>query len=515
MQDRISKWTETQAAFFWVFGLSAVIKLLTLLPDPAINRDGVLYISAARLFSDGCFREALAMYPAPAYPLLIATVHAVIPGWIAAARFISLSASILVLIPLYLLARRLFNREAAFWACLAFAVLPFTNEAAIAVIRGPSFLFLFAWAVYFSVRAVGSPRLRFFLWAGLLSWVSVAFRMESVVLLPFGLLFFGGLVFFSAGEGRRSFMTGLLCWALICVLPLVFFFILPGDRGPSFLRIDYVLHKFRQIFNGDFLATYHQIYDHLKNLEQASQWPSGKENLAEIARRFMPLLYALGLLHAFVKVFFPPFVLPFFGAIRRPFGRARLFVLLLAAVYLLMIYYRLIAEDFIQSRFLLAPAFLLFPWVGAGMARFFRRMMHTSRPGPFAVILVTLFFLLPLYRIALHSLRQDRVVITAGRWISSRPDLYSSLMITNDARIPFYANRRDYAMWFSPSHDYALMERDGALKGARLLAIRTSIRKKAKIPSFRFCQRIKEFTGNENVVVIYRYKEPQKSEGHH
>ena len=508
MLKKISGWTETRAAFFWVFGLSAAIKLLTLLPDPVINRDGVLYISAARLFSDGHFREALTLYPAPAYPLLIAGAHAVFPGgWVAAARLVSLTAAILVLIPLYLLIRRLFDREAAWWGCLAFSVLPFTNESAVSVIRGPAFLFLFAWAVYFAARAVESPRIRFFLWAGLLSWGAICFRIEGVVLPAYGILFFTGLALWAKAD-RRPFLAGLLTWTAVFLVPAVLFSAAAGHWGISGIRMDDVIRKLRHPAGAGLLDTYHRIYGQLKQMEQASPWPSGKENFAEIARRFMPLVYVLGVLHALVKVIFPVFVIPLIQALRRPFGRTRLFVLLLAAAYLLMLYCRLITGDFIHSRFLLAPVLLLFPWVGAGIRNLFGAITRARRPGLTAAVLGILFFVLPLYRIAHHAAGRDRVVMTAGRWLADRTDLHPLPMITNDARIPFYARKTAYMDWPVHLRDYPLLERTGVAKGMKLLALRTALRKKGLIPEFRSFEKIKEFTGKEDVVIIYRFREP-------
>jgi len=498
-------WTGTRTAFFWVFGISAAIKLLTLVPDPVINRDGVFYISTARQIFAGHFREALAMYSAPAYPFLIAAVHTVVPGWVAAARLVSLSAAILVLIPLYLLSRRLFDREAAFWGCLAFAVLPFSNEAAIKVIRGPSFLFLFSWAVYFAARAADSPRPRFFMWAGLLSWAAVCFRVEGAVLLLYGLVFFSVLAI-RAGEERRAFSGGLLTWALVCVLPVLLLFAVGGEKATSILRMESLMERLRHLTGHHILDNYQRIRARLKDLEQASPWPGGRENFGEIARRFMPLIYAVGVLHAFVKVLFPPFVLPLFRAFRRPFGRARHFVLLLAAAYLLMIYLRLMSVDFIQSRFLLAPAFLLFPWVGAGMARIFRIATRAVRPALVFTLLATLFFLLPLYRVLQYSQGHERVVMTAGHWLSARADLIHLPMITTDARIPFYAGKSDYTDWSVPVRDYLLLEREGISRGMKLLAVRTAIRKRGRLPEFRSYEKLKEFTGKEDMVILYRVR---------
>ncbi len=108
-----------------------------------LNFDGEIYIAAARKYAAGMYKEGLAIYPMPLYPYLIALMHRIIPNWILAGRLISYFCMTLTVIPLYLLSKDLFDRRAAFWACIAFTLLPDTLLHSNEVMRDPPF-FLFA-----------------------------------------------------------------------------------------------------------------------------------------------------------------------------------------------------------------------------------------------------------------------------------------------------------------------------------------------------------------------------------
>jgi hypothetical protein len=56
---------------------SVIVSAWCLYADPIINNDGIRYVRAADLFADGRWRDALAIYKWPFYPLLISTVAAV------------------------------------------------------------------------------------------------------------------------------------------------------------------------------------------------------------------------------------------------------------------------------------------------------------------------------------------------------------------------------------------------------------------------------------------------------
>ena len=211
-----------------------------------INRDGVLYITTAQLFSQGHFQEALARFSLPFYSFLIAVVHGLVPDWILAARLISMTALILAVIPLYRLTTALFNPRAAFWACLAFAVAPLPNGWAADVIRGPLFVFIFAWAVYFCLRAIQTQKWWFFLYAALFSGVSILLRIEGVIIIP---VYFVVIVLSMAWDGaaRVELCKGLVVWLALPLLILIIGWS-AGNGEAFFFRVRQIDQKHGSFF---------------------------------------------------------------------------------------------------------------------------------------------------------------------------------------------------------------------------------------------------------------------------
>jgi hypothetical protein len=507
MMDRIleylSRLTESRRGLLAVLSLSLAIKVLLALSIRVINPDGDDYILAAQCFASGQFKAGLALSPVPFYPLLITLVHFLIPHWVAAARFVSVASLVLVLIPLYLMTADLFNRKAAFWGCLAFSLAPFPNECAVEVIRGAPFLFFFAWALYFALRAIGSKGPMDYVAAACCSWLAVLFRIEAVIVVPY-FLFFITFLAFTRPQEKAHFFRGILIWLSFPVLPLLALLAILGTEVMSILGS--LTQGLQSLLDFKFLDNYHKLYAQLKALEANSPFPSGGQNLAEITRHLMPLIYLMGLVQSFVKVLFPLFVIPLFLGFRHSVNRARLFVLFLVIFYLLVVYYRLIERDFVQGRFLLAPAFLLYPWIGSGLERMFSFLKGRSKAGMLATAFAVLLVVPAVTKCAQMAWKQDNVIAVAGEWLAGKEEFRKARIISNDSRIPFYAGRqRDYQMFKKRhhGHSYKAMEQIALSSKMDLIIIRTSARKKDSLPDFSHFKKIKEFTGKKNIAVIY------------
>ena len=73
-----------------IFSASLMGALFIVRWNADLNFDGEIYISAARKYAAGMYREGLAIYPMPLYPYLISLMHKIIPNWVLAGRLISL-----------------------------------------------------------------------------------------------------------------------------------------------------------------------------------------------------------------------------------------------------------------------------------------------------------------------------------------------------------------------------------------------------------------------------------------
>ena len=512
MFEKISKWSESKNGLLYIICISLTLKAFLFMSDSVVNKDGLLYISVAQKLITGHFKEGFSIYPMPFYPLLIGIVHFLIPDWVAAARILSITFIVFTLIPLYLLSKELFDRKAAFWACLVFAIAPVPNGWADGVMRDPGFIFCMAWAVFFASRAIQSQRIIFFAATALFSWVSILFRLEGIVLILFFPLCVVALCFKRENDKVRL-LKGVFLWILFpLVFSAVFIAALGWDGIISLNRSRDILTQVQKFLSLGFLDNYFYISEQLINLEKYSLYPGGMQNFAETARHFIPIIYLFGLLETFILVLFPLFVIPLFFGFRESMQKNRIFVLSVFFVFLFMTYYFLVNEDFTQKRFLSIPALLMYPWVGAGMQRFFEYLSGRFSKRVFAAVFV-LFFILPVYQCFEQEWKEDRSLMVAAKWIEKEANPEKFKIITTDARFLYYAGREFWFINGSSGTDgdvfYRVSEND-SLNYMEQIALQQKIdimvfRISAKnIPSqFKYFKKIKEFKGRKNVSYVF------------
>jgi 4-amino-4-deoxy-L-arabinose transferase-like glycosyltransferase len=481
--------------------LSAILKIVMALFIGVINSDGVLYITAAQKIAAGSFKEGLAVHGGPLYSLLIALTHCVVPNWIAAARLVSIVASILTIIPLYLLTKEIFYRKAALWACFTFALLPLSNHLSVEVLRDTLFLFFLSWSAYFAICAISSKKLRHFLLSSLICSISILCRIEGLVLYVFFILFVIYLLLRNPQE-RINLLKGALIYVVIPFLFIALGSLISQKGLPSTLnRLHELRAKMSFVILGS-LDTYKAIHDRLEALETSGPIKPTVQNFIEIARHYMAAIYLIGLLESFSKALFPLYLIPLVVGFWKARNRNGVFVVLLAGCYLLLSYYYLIRFDSIRVRHLLTPAFLLHPWIGVGMDRIVGYVRGSSRQRLLAIFMLLLFGVLPIYRSVKILWKQDTVLAKAGKWIADIPEFQVVKIITNDRRVPFYA-ARGVDFDFRLSSDLFDMEDIALEKQLDLLVMKMPKKKKKQISRLKKFRKVKEFFGIKNNVFIY------------
>ena len=507
MNEKLSNWYEGKNGFIFSLCTSAILKTIIALFNKPFNSDGVLYISAAQYFATGHFKDGLQLFPMPLYSLIITAVHFIVPNWEIAAKLISITSMVLATIPLYLLTTELFNRKAAFWACLAFAVSPLPNDWAVDVIRGPIFVFFVLWAVYFAQNAIVSKRPIFFFLTALFSCFSFFLRIEGVIIISFFFFFTMCLILIKRGE-RASLLKGLLTWMAFLVILAGISFLLMRMTGVSFNRFDEIAEKTGNMLKMGFLDNYHLISDQLKDMEKLSPFPYLRRNLAETARHFMWLIYLVGLLQIFVKVLFPLFIIPLFWAYRHIFERRQAFVFALVCFYLLMMYYTLIDRDFMPKRFLFAPVSLAYPWVGLGMERMFNRLKSFSMPKVYFAVFIAIFFVSPVFKCVYSVAKADNVLRKSGEWLAANEMFHDAKLLTNDSRAPFFAGIKidkyfKYNSGEKDKYNFASMEKFALEKQVDILVIKVSSKGTELLNNILYYKKLKKFVGKSRDVYIY------------
>lgn len=171
----------------YLSALALAYRTLLILWTTTIASDSTYYLLAARSFSQGLLLHALTDHHGlqPLYPLTTATLGTLLGNLETAAYAISAGASSLAVIPLYFLARRVWNPRVAFWSGLIYALHPMLSLEGSEVRYTGLFLALFLTAL-----ALGTAALRGSNWAlyplmGLAAGLCYLARPEAVYLLGF------------------------------------------------------------------------------------------------------------------------------------------------------------------------------------------------------------------------------------------------------------------------------------------------------------------------------------------
>ncbi len=510
--EKISKWPESKTGLLYIIAGSVLLKLLLFLSDSTVNNDGLLYISAAQEFAAGHFKEGLSIYPMPFYPILIAMIHFLIPDWVAAGRILSLTFIVFTLIPLYLLSKELFDRKAAFWACLAFAVAPYANDLADGVIRDPGFIFCMAWAVYFAFRAGQTAGIIMFAATAVFSWFAFLFRIEGIILILFFPVYILILSFIKDQE-RVSLLKGFLLFIMIPLFLGAVFLAFRLTDPASINRIGEVYEAFKNLFQTGFLDNYYALYDQLKTLSQSSPSSNLKNNFTEIARHYIPVIYLFGLIETFVIALYPLFLIPLYYSVKGPIQINRVFAASVFWVFILMAYYFLIKKDFSTSRFVSVPVLLIYPWIGAGINILFEQLSAKLSQKVFAALFL-LFFTMPVYECFEQEWKQDNSLIVAAKWVATNPDTSKLRIITTDKRFLLYAGREyrvgDGSTGTDSDGFYSLDTKVNSYNGLEQIAIQNKfdlvllrISAEKEAPQFNYFKKIKEFKGTKNISYVF------------
>jgi hypothetical protein len=510
--ENILKLAESKKGLLYVICISLIIKLVLFTSESIVNDDGMIYIYAAQKFSAGHFKEWIKAFPMPFYPMLIGISHFLIRDWVSAARILSIMFMVLTLIPLYMTTKKLFSRNAAFWACLAFALAPLPNAWADSVIRDPGFIFCLTSSVYFMIKCIDGRQMTSFVLSAIFSWISILFRIEGLILILYFNLFLLFLLVIKNQE-RISILKGILLFNVIPILLLIALFA-GGLNGPvSFNRSGEIYAEIQKLFSMGFLDNYRALSEHLKMFVNISPRPGLNNNFAEIARHYIPLIYLFGFIETFIIVLSPLLIIPLFFGFKEPVDIKHFFVIGLLLLFSLISYYFLIKMDFLTSRYLFVPVLLLYPWVGSGIERLFQLISVKYSSKAFGAVFI-LFVILPLYQCVDKELKEDNSIIVAGKWLANNPDTNNFKIITCDPRFLFYAGREFMVLnAFSGSkgdafysfdiqgNDLDELEQVAITNNYDLLLLRISSKKEA--PQFKHFKKIKEFKGRKNISYIF------------
>ncbi len=484
--------------------LSLCFKLWVLLRVEVINPDAVLYLKAARYYLSGDFKAALEIYPMPFYPLLIAAVHRFfVPDLVLAGQVLSVFFLTGMLVPCYLLVRKVWNDTAAFWGGALLATSPYFNRHAVDVVRDPAFLFFLAWATWATWRLLETKNWRWAALASLMATLSTFSRIEGAFLflaLPIGyLLGSRGL-----SIGRRTSMLAILIAAgPACIAPLAAWVAfrwgeLPTSRLPELLMVK---REFSLI-----AEKYHLYYEMLRTLEQ--QLPDGgySHNFFALTRHYIPFIYLIGLAHSLVRVVHPAVFIASLAGLKTWRHVPSSFRWISGSVfcsYLLLAMLLRFQDAWYSNRFIYTPVLILTLWAGQGVVVIWRWQRERWQRGWshwLATTMILVLLLSPAVKAVMYKHGREKNIRQAGCWLADHSPP-SAVPLTNDGRIAFYANR-----------EYAYVDILGDInKLARqhqssYIVLRGTTHELARLPTPSGYEEVQRFPGERRTVVIFESK---------
>jgi 4-amino-4-deoxy-L-arabinose transferase-like glycosyltransferase len=515
LHDRLRDGAGQLAAFGFAAVLSGALFVVRWNSD--VNWDGVVYLQSAQEFAAGRYAEAVAAYSKfPAYSLLIACLQPVLADWVVTGKVISLACMVLAVLPLYRLTRDLFGEPAAFWASLAFALLPDTLLHATLVIRDPPFFLLFLWAVYFAQKTLATRRTAHLLTTLSAVVASALFRAEGLILLP---LFVGTIGVLSVRQRPdraehakllRSCAAAALVAIVLATVALIF------SEGLS-SRVAAWSRSFDEYLRIDPLGSYRRIAADLQHMDEAAPHSAIGQHFAGTARRFIPVIFLLGTLQMAVKVLLPINLIPLLWGLKRSHWDLRHSLVFGTALVLLGILYAFFFwYDFILSRYFYLPVVLLCPWVGAGIAKILEYLRWLRFGGLGAAAVVVALVVVPALSFDKHFKKTDDLAARAGVWIAGQAGFRGMTAVFSDPVVAFYAGRAirfhggGDAVWYPDIDDrsFARIERFAAEQNAGLIVLSLRSEKRISLAPLQRYQVVREFARDGREVIVYRSVDP-------
>lgn len=192
-----------------LFAAALIVRLWFLPTYLVISADGIGYISVAKELMRGNASFWSANHP-PVYPALIAFTGLFVPNMELAGRLVSIFMGSLLAVPLYLVGRDLFSREAGILAALLAAVWPSLRSWSCEVMSQATYLTLLFVGLYLFLLMLRLKRPLFGFLSGI--FMGLAYLTRPEVLMVYAAMFFFEIVrlCLEAKEHKRQAVVALV-----------------------------------------------------------------------------------------------------------------------------------------------------------------------------------------------------------------------------------------------------------------------------------------------------------------
>ena len=442
------------------------------------------YLQLGASLAKGHLAQGFHPFWSPMYPICIAVFSFVIPGIELTGRIVSMLCGVLVLIPVYGFARRLFGRMSAIVSSALLALNPEIAYLTTSAYTEPTFICFSLFGIFIGWLALQKRSLILSLTAGILFACSYLTRPEGIGYLG---VYLGILAVCAVGEiiRKKTFRkTGMVVFALVSflILTIPYFIYLHKMTGKWTISAkgfiiqqmdaqDYVdstlsygvLSEDNTIYPKD--AMYHE--GNFLKLVKENRQPTRRITLNVLLKKYATNYYRLlkyGIPQAYGVGLFIFFIL---GLFRTAWSRQSVHIHLYLLAYIAFFYFIVVPMFHINQRYFVPGIVLSYVWIGKGAIIFndwlklsINRCIETSSEtwrfvrGRFVMIaLVSLLFLgfywLPELGKIISKQPTDTEywddaveLKTAGLWLKNNVPKDPGIMTQNKA-VDFYAGIED------------------------------------------------------------------------
>lgn len=289
--------TSTKAKLTFLVSITLLTRLYAFLQTQVITYDGMLYVESAKLFSEGKYEEIPFLFNL--YSFLLFLVHKLLGDWELSGQVVSVTLSILTVIPIFLLGRSLYNEKIGWLSSIFFIFLPDSLRYSSEVLRDPTswfFMVLTLWLVW-----VGMQKNRFALFgaASLSAGLGSMNRAEGFVIWCALALF---LAFQrTAGISIKNRGLNLAIFVLLFPLFLSPFLFLPRSNASQKALTKMPLYP--TYFVKNYASVALQPQDHIVAIGDKvyKSLPIASKNFLELASRYRMILVASEVVYKFIK----------------------------------------------------------------------------------------------------------------------------------------------------------------------------------------------------------------------
>ena len=424
-----------------------VVRCIAILQTPIIAHDSILYIKAAKLYYMGNYHDAFLMCRFSILPILLSFVYRIVGDWMMAGQLISTFCGALTVIPLYLLARRIFDGGVALCCAIFYSVCPSLVQYSAEVLRDIPFIFFYVSALWLAYKGIKDEKGWYLGFSSIIIFGSALIRREGILLLIIVFLY----LIWKAIRRRVSWKKATILLSSF-LLTLICIFSLLGIFAKEIGGISSLHERITQEWKVS--STGLTIKNLEKEVDEKDFSPYGR-NLFKLAKQYRFLIYLSHIIYKSIKVFtlliFPLFLL---GLLKRKKIDYREDEFLLASiwgVFIIAFLVHLNNTNYFSTRYPFPAVVPSLIWSGVGFVELKERIIRWIQTKDFhirdrVIRLVTpslfLFICVPLLALSWAPHRKDKLELKEiGVWL--RKNGYAHSIIVGQyefTRLAFYAD---------------------------------------------------------------------------